>query len=262
MKIGIIGCGYVGQATALHWKKKGHIVSVTTRRPERVAFLQSLVDHVYLLTAPSLKEFILEQEALLISVAPDTQDDYTSTYLQTASEVAQHGAHLQTVLYTSSTSVYGDQQGVWVDENTPLQPAQAKDAILYQTEQVLSQSLQACILRLGEIYGPGRDIGKRLRRAQQPFAGTGEAYTNLIHLADVVSALDFALKYHLKGIFNLCNDFHIPRREFYERLCQQELIPPVQWDPSKMSAHAGNKRVSNQKIKAQGFVFSHPVYDR
>lgn len=261
MRIGIIGCGYVGQAAALYWKQKEHTVSVTTRRPERISLLQSLVDNVYLLTNPSLKEFILQQEALLISVAPDTQDDYHSTYLHTASEVAQHGAHLQTVLYTSSTSVYGEQEGSWVDETLFLQPAQIKDAILHQTEQVLLENLQACILRLGEIYGPGRDIGKRLRRMQQPFAGTGESYTNLIHLNDVVNALDFALNYNLKGIFNLCNDFHIPRRDFYEQICQQEMLPPVQWDPSKMSTHAGNKRVSNQKIKSQGFVFSHPMYE-
>jgi hypothetical protein len=64
----------------------------------------------------------------------------------------------------------------------------------------------------------------------------------------------------LNGIYNLCNDFHIPRKPFYERLCQKRQIPPIQWDPTLTSLHQGNRRVSNQKIKTAGFAFTHPDY--
>lgn len=273
MKIGILGCGYVGQAMALFWKQVGHRVAVTTRQPARVPFLQTLVDEVHLLEEHGLKHhlpssFLAQQEILLICVAPDKASDYASTYFDTAKQVAEQTAQnpsLRHILYTSSTSVYGDHGGEWVDEDTPIVPNHANREILYQTERVLlgcsSQRLKICILRLGEIYGPGRNIEDRLRRMQhQPFAGSGASYTNLIHLTDILQALDFALQNQLQGIYNLCNDFHVPRREFYESLCKMENLPSVQWDPSLHHWHQGNKRVSNKKIKNDRFHFTHPSY--
>jgi nucleoside-diphosphate-sugar epimerase len=267
MKIGIIGCGYVGQAMALRWKPEGHTIAVTTRHPEKVPFFESLAHHVHVLKEGTLNNFLSQQDVVLVSVAPGASSDYRSTYLNTAHQIKEQIAHtprLKYVLYTSSTSVYGDHQGAWVDENTSIVPAHEQARILHETEQVLlscaSTHLKVCILRLGEIYGPGREISERLRRMQsQSFAGTGKSYTNLIHLTDIVEALDFTLQKRLEGIYNLCNDFHVPRRQLYEQLCQQKGIPPLQWDPTKTSQHAGNKRVSNQKIKTAGFVFSESV---
>ncbi len=266
MKIGIIGCGYVGQASGLRWKLGGHLLAVTTRRPERAESLRIVADQIYLLNSQNLGPFIAQQEALLISIAPDATSTYASTYLKTAQQMAEQVTQapaLQQILYTSSTSVYGDQGGAWVDENCHIIPSHDNAKILYDTEQILlgcsSEKLKICILRLGEIYGPGREIEQRLRRMQhQPFAGTGEAYTNLIHLSDIVSALDFALRNRLNGIYNLCNDFHMPRKLFYQKLCEQEKIPFIQWDPTKPSMHGGNRRVSNQKIKNTGFIFECP----
>lgn len=268
MRIGILGCGYVGQSMALQWKKEGHHLAVTTRQPQRVPFLRTLANDVYLLPAQSLDSFIKQQDALLISVAPNPSDNYTATYLETAEQVAacaDSASALRQILYTSSTSVYGDHAGAWVDENTPIACTHENGKILYETEQTLlkclSKNRQVCILRLGEIYGPGREIEQRLKRMHhQVFAGNGRSYTNLIHIKDIVAALDFALKNHLQGIYNLCSDFHLPRADFYERLCQQEKLPSIQWDPTRLTSHGGNRRVSNKKIKDEGFVFTHPDF--
>ncbi len=268
MKIGILGCGYVGQALALYWKQKGHQIAVSTRRLERIASLQQIADQVYLLDSPSALSFITQQEALLISVAPDSSSDYDSTYLKTSQFVAQqaiHSSSLKHIIYTSSTSVYGDHAGNWVNETTPIMPKYEQAKILYETEQTLlkcsSSHLNVCIFRLGEIYGPGREIESRLQRTHaQLFAGTGEAYTNLIHLDDIIRGIDFSLEHHLQGIFNLCNDFHIPRRLFYDQLCKKEQIPSIQWDPTRMGSHQGNRRVCNQKLKTMGFTFAYPTY--
>ena len=86
--------------------------------------------------------------------------------------------------------------------------------------------------------------------------GNGESFTNLIHLDEIISALDFALIYNLDGIYNLCNDIHIPRKELYENICREDGWPPVQWDPSLTNPHTGNKRVSNEKIKSKCFMSS------
>lgn len=268
MRIGILGCGYVGEAAARHWKQKGHFLSATTRRSEKIPYLESFIDRVCHLENGSLAPFMSELDVLLISVAPDAGANYASTYLQTAQRVAEESAKissLQQILYTGSLSVYGDHAGRWIDETTPVNPAHENAKILFETENCLlkcaSSKMKVCVFRLGEIYGPGREIENRLKRMQhQPFAGTGDSYTNLIHLDDIVRALDFALSHKLQGIYNLCNDEHIRRKEFYEQICRKNQLPSIRWDPNRTSAHQGNRRASNQKLKNEGFIFSHLRY--
>ena len=64
MKIGIIGCGYVGQAIGLRWKQEGHLLAVTTRRPERAEALRIVADQIYFLNSQNLRRFIAQQDAL------------------------------------------------------------------------------------------------------------------------------------------------------------------------------------------------------
>ncbi len=266
MKIGILGCGYVGQSIALKWKREGHLVTVTTRDPQKIQQLQSIANQVHLLEPNNLPSFITQQQVLLVSVAPDHCSSYLSTYLQTAEQIATcipTCLALRHLIYTSSTSVYGDQGGAWVDENTPITYQNENSKILHETEQTLlkcsSEKLDVCILRLGEIYGPGREFFQRLKRMQfQSFAGTGQSYTNIIHLIDIVESLNFVLKHRLKGIYNLCNDLHLPRQQFYDQICHNIGLPPTLWDATRLSLHAGNRRVANHKIKSAGFKFTYP----
>lgn len=262
MKIGIIGCGYLGKALAKFWKTKGHELSVTTRKIARVADLELIADHVIVLTPETLKQFIAQQEVLFISVAPDSEASYASTYLETAQHVIAalpQTPHLKQIIYISSTSVYGEHQGNWVDETTPIIPFNTSSDCLYATEQTLLQAstphLHICILRLGEIYGPEREISKRLLTGKN-FAGTGDQITNLIHLEEIIRAADLALNKNLEGIYNTCNDLHLPRKELYETLCKEKEIPSIQWNPFIKSVHGGNKTVSNQKLKKMGFQCS------
>lgn len=264
MKIGILGCGYVGTATAKYLKQLDHTVSVTTRKTNRVEELQAYADHIYLIQKDSdYIDFIRNQQILIVSVAPDSPNNYRSTYLETAELIQRHlpqFPHLQQIIYTSSTSVYGDHQGAWVQEDTPLRASNPNQRILIDTEKCLlncaSAHLKVCIYRLGEILGPGRSIENRLKQSiGKTFAGNGNAYTNLIHLDDIVKAINLAVDRQLDGIFNLCNDFHIPRKAWYEGLCQKLNLPPIKWSEDLINPHAGNKQVSNQKMKNLGFFF-------
>lgn len=269
MKVGILGCGYVGQAVASNWKQQGHYVTVTTRKLERIHELQTISDQVFILEKNNLQYFLANQEAILISVAPDPYSDYITTYLKTAQQVVENlpnAPQLQQIIYTSSTSVYGDYGGSWVNEGTEVHPTNERTAILHKTEQTLlrvsSSHLNVCILRLAEICGPGREIKNKLIRMQKEsrsFPGDGKQFTNLIDLKDIVSAIDFAVQNQLNGIYNLCNDLHIPRQQLYEEICEQENLGSITWDPSLPSIHGGNKRVSNQKIKDCGFIFSKTI---
>lgn len=252
MKIAIIGCGYVGSRAARAWLVEGHTVTVTTRRKERVHELQECSSDVFLLG--DLIDLIPGQDLILLSVAAGRGGDVRSTYLETAKRLIEVIQPHQQIIYTGSTSVYGDAMGNWVDETSALRPSTDHARILIETEQTLQKHEKTCIFRMGEIIGPGRNIADRLRDINGgEIKGTGENFTNWIHIDDIIAALDLALKQKWQGIFNLCNGEHVPRKEAYQKICAQERIPLPSWNPNKTPFFRGNKKVSNQKIKDQGF---------
>jgi nucleoside-diphosphate-sugar epimerase len=170
---------------------------------------------------------------------------------------------VQQLIYTGSYGVYGDRDGAWVDESSPVAPANANGLILAQTEQVLlsasSEALQVCILRLGGIYGPDRELVKifgRIAGTTRP--GNGLDATNWIHLDDIVSAIEFARVNRLQGIYNLVDDSHLTRRELLDRVFEQHHLPKVEWNAALKSDRPYNARVRNQKIKDAGYQLIHP----
>lgn len=265
MKIGILGGGYVGRALGLHWKKcySNDQVLITTRDPEKIEELAHFCTIPYLITSSSLLDFLQTLDALVVCLAPDNSSNYVDTYLKTAQQILFHLPNcplLKQIVYTGSTSVYGEWNGEWVNEDSPLHPIHPNGQILCETERIFLEGItehrKVCIFRLGEIYGPGREIEERLKKMQGIyFPGNGENYTNLIHLSQIVKGIEYALKHNLQGIYNLCNDLHEKRKDFYNKICKHYHLPPVLWDPLKTSIHGGNKRVSNEKIKKKGFTF-------
>jgi nucleoside-diphosphate-sugar epimerase len=271
LNIAVVGCGYIGSAAALHWTKQGHKVLGTTRNPDRLKEIAHCAQEGFLIQGDDKKEFatiISDNDVILVSVGADRPDEYDNAYLRIAQifrEIALEMKLPRRLIYTSSTSVYGDAQGQWVDEESELLPDSVQGKILAQTEQVY-QSLeelgwQVCILRLAEIYGPHREITKRLKNLPNALPGSGSQYTNMVHKTDCVLAIDYALQHKLEGIFNLTDNDHPTRKELYESVAQKFHLPQPHWDPTRTSLHKGNKRVSNHKIKSAGFAFhfSHRV---
>lgn len=259
-RVCIIGCGYLGKAAALKWKADGHEITVTARSLERAYDLRPFADLVYIL-GDDWHDLIEKQDVVLLSIAPDAKSDYLQTYLRTAEALISSvgDSSVSQIIYTSSTSVYGEHEGEWVDENTPPRPANSNAQILLTAEQTLLKAAtkhrKVCIFRLGEIYGPGRSIVDRVKRMQGvTFPGNGESLTNLVHLEEIISALDIAMQNTLNGVYNLCNDIHIRRKDLYKQICETQGWPEVQWDSSIMNPHAGNKKVSNEKLKTIGWM--------
>ncbi len=265
MRIGIIGCGYVGSALARHFVQLDHHLIVTTRQSERVSKLNEIAHEVCLIQdSNDYLAFLKKLDVLFISVAPDSFNDYYSTYLGTAIQITDLLAEcpdLQQIIYTSSTSVYGEHRGEWVDENSVCVPLNENTKILLETEkQLLNQmtrDLNICIFRLGEIIGPNRMIKDRLKSyPDKVYAGDGSQYTNLIHLNEIIQACELAVLKKLSGIYNLCNDYHLSRKELYEKICHRYDLPAVKWNKDLQSPHGGNKRIQNTKLKSLGMTFS------
>jgi len=269
VNIAIVGCGYLGIETASLWGKKGFHVTATTRTPERLKELSKVAQKSVILKGNDEEEFvplITNNEAILVTTAADSPEHYESAYLHTA-QIFRHLALEmdlpRDLIYTSSTSVYGDHQGRWVDESGELFGKGDQEKILIEAEKTYLSleelGWNVCIFRLAEIYGPGREISKRVRSfSGKILPGTGDSYTNMVHRDDCAQAIFYSLRHHLTGVFNLADDDHPTRRGLYDQVAQKFGLPKTKWDPLLPSLHNGTKRISNHKIKAQGFSFHHP----
>ena len=270
MNVAIIGCGYVGCAVAQYWQKNmSFVVTATTTTPERVPELQTVAQQVVVVQGNDsdlLKSVLRNQDVVLLSVGAKSADVYEETYLHTAQtlvSVLKQIPSVQQLIYTGSYAVYGDRNGAWVDEESLIAPAHQNGQILSDTEQVLlsgsSENLRVCILRLGGIYGPGRELVKIFGRyAGTTRPGNGKDTTNWIHLDDIIGGIRFARRNRLQGIYNLVDDAHLTTGELLDRVCETHNLPKVKWDSSQESKRPYNAKVSNKKIKDAGYKFIHP----
>lgn len=254
MKLLVMGIGYVGMALLNSLQHEELEVYATTTQRSKVELIQPFVKEVILLDPDDesqLEALVKICDGIVVMVAPKNNQNYEKTYLRTAktlSRLIKKRAKQPYLLYTSSTSVYENIPNEWATEDLILSPLSQNGKILLETEQVFSDCSNPCILRLGGIFGPNREISRRaffLSGKEVP--GTGEEPTNHIHVDDIVSVILYCLKHQLTGIYNLVNHEHPTRNELYTRLCQNLSIPNPIWNPSLPSGK-GSYKVSNQKI--------------
>lgn len=266
----IIGCGYVGTALAKTWVHQGITVTATTTTPERVPELDAIANHATVLRADdaeALRHALVGQDTVVLSVGAPNRDAYEQTYLNTAKSMTAvlRDTPVQQVIYTGSCAVYGDQQGAWVDEDTAIAPLSPHHQIMADAEGILldanTDQQRICILRLGGIYGPGRELSRIFSRAAgKTRPGDGAEPSNWIHLDDIVGAIAFARTHRLQGLYNLVQDDPPSRRDLIAWVCQTHNLPPVQWNPALPSERSYNARVSNQKIKTAGYPLIYPTF--
>ncbi|MGF1493119.1 MAG: SDR family oxidoreductase [Microcoleaceae cyanobacterium] len=270
-KATIIGCGYVGSLVACIWSDLGLDVTVTTTTPERVSALESIANHVIVLQGNNpekLTQALQGQEIVLVTVGAKQRDSggYRLAYLETAQTLATVLPRIPTVqqvIYTSSYALYGDHQGATVDETTPTRPMNENGQVLQETEQVLLQmandQLKVCILRLGGIYGPDRELLKIWRRvAGTTRPGDGSDPTNWIHRDDIAGMIEFVRRYRLSGIYNVVDDSELTLKELIDAICEKYNLEKVTWDTSQASNRPYRVRVSNQKLHHAGYQLLHP----
>lgn len=170
----------------------------------------------------------------------------------------QSGQRPQRVLFVSSTSVYGQQQGEWVDEQSPTEPAGYSGRILLEAEQfLLGSDLPATVLRLTGIYGPGRQWLLNQVRQGYRVASEPPLYGNRIHADDAASLLALLLQTDHRG--EQLEDLYIGVDD-----CPAPLHEVVGWLREQMGVtvgaaeasvrRAGSKRCSNARARALGWT--------
>jgi len=269
----VIGCGYVGSFVAASLKNQGHYVVGTTRTPQRFAELRNVVNEPIALDLAQQDcdfSFLEDQEGVLISVAPTQNGEgYQSVFSNGIRNLARAIRCRQStrplhVTYISSAGVYGDHQGQTVTEDSTVDCLNPVNAMLVAAENVLltidRPDTKICVLRLGGIYGPGRDMVAMIKQAAgEQIPKNGSDIPAWSGIFDITNGVSFAFSKQLVGIYNLVDDMQLSRRELSNEICDIDGLPPVIWANENMpGARAMNAKVANEKIKSEGFLLSSP----
>ena len=271
--IAIIGCGYVGGDAATALRYSGYRVTGTSRSTQGLIGIRDIVDEAFLLDIsdeyfPS--SFLEHQDALLVSAAPTRNGEgYESLFGKGISNLAnalrnrRSSTPLQ-LIYISSAGIYGDCGGEMVDESTEVDCSHQVNKLLVDSEKMLlnlgRQDVISCILRLGGIYGPGRDMVSLIKQAAgSQIPKNGDDMQSWTSIVDITRAIKFALENKLRGIYNIVDDTQLTRRQLSNKVCEAEGLPPVLWANTNLPGmRVSNALVSNQKIKDAGFEFASP----
>lgn len=209
---------------------------------------------------------------VLLSIPPDADGDPALDRHGT-DIVAIEG--LEWIGYLSTTGVYGDTGGAWVDENAPLAPTGARGKRRLEAERSwlalgTEHGLAVHVFRLAGIYGPGRNALATVRRGEaKRIAKPGQIFSR-IHVADIAQVLAASIaKPHAGAIYNVCDDEPAPAADVVAHTCTLLGVAPppltpledADLTPMARSFYADNRRVSNARIKAElGVTLRYPNY--
>lgn len=269
----IAGLGYSGEAVAREAARLGFRVTGTSRNPEAAA----LPPGTRLIPFAAAGEALASATHLLVTAAPGEGGD---PVLAAHAEALAAAPALRWIGYLSTTGVYGDRGGAWVDEATPPAPGQDRSRRRLEAEEAwraaaLSTSGRALdIFRVGGIYGPGRSAIEELRsgtarRTVKP----GHAFSR-IHRDDIAQAVAAALRQTpLPGlrILHLVDDEPAESALVVEEAARLLGLPPPLAVPYEEAARAmspmgrsfwaENRRVANAATKAAlGIAWRYPSY--
>jgi nucleoside-diphosphate-sugar epimerase len=207
---------------------------------------------------------------LVYCATPSARDEegYRAAYVQGLRHVLgwtkRSGQKPKRILFVSSSSVYGQQQGEWVDETSPAEPDGFSGQVMREAEQVARESeLPATIVRLTGIYGPGRsDLMNRVRQGYS-VAIDPPLYGNRIHADDAAGLLAFLLQADANGkaledCYLGVDDAPVPLAEVVGWM--RARLGITQWSDGNSVRRTGSKRCSNARAKALGWVPRYATY--
>ena len=261
------GHGYSAQALARclpsNWSVIGTTRSETAQRAdERTRLVQFPGD--------DLTSAIASATHILISAGPTDQGDPVLAHL--CDQIAARARDLTWVGYLSTTGVYGDHQGGWVTEDTPLTPATARGIARVKAEAEWQSipDLPLHIFRLAGIYGPGRGPFAKVRKGTaRRIIKPGQVFSR-IHVDDIAQVLLASINQPAPGaIYNLCDDDPAPPQDVIAYAAELLGLPipeavdfeTAEMTPMTRSFYAESKRVSNARIKNDlGVSLKYPGY--
>jgi nucleoside-diphosphate-sugar epimerase len=269
-KVLIVGCGSIGYQLAELLAKAGHDVTGLKRNPptasnENVKFVCADIS-----IPQDLKVLDTDFEHIFFIVSADSRNEnsYRDIYEIGIDNLLNKFAHAGSQapwIFVSSTSVYGQNQGEWVDEDSETKPKKSTSLKIVQAEQKLMAINSAnVVVRFSGIYGPGREYLLRMAKQAPSIQQNPPAFTNRIHQRDCVGVLQFLFEQRLAGInlkqcYVASDDDPAPLWDVISWLAvQMQSDPPI----AQIAGHDSdmNKRCRNDRLKKLGYSFIYPDY--
>lgn len=266
----IFGYGYSAAAFAKLMQGDGWQISATTRSAAKAAAMRAEGITPIIWPGDNIAPALAAASHVLISAGPDEAGDPVLNMLEGDFAAA---THLRWLGYLSTTGVYGDAAGGWVDEDTPRNPAGRRGQLRVEAEDRWlalhsRHGLPVHIFRLAGIYGPGRGPFAKLRAGTaRRIIKPGQVFSR-IHVDDIAQILAASVARPNPGrAYNLCDDLPAPPQDIIaDAATLLGINPPPEesFDSAEMGAMAKSfygesKRVSNARIKAElGVKLLHP----
>lgn len=264
-KLLCFGYGYVASRLGDALQSKDFAVSGTSRNVDKkgVAIQFPL---------PEPEKTLSEITHILVSIPPVGLNDVVLANHRNQIVEAQN---LKWIGLLGSTSVYGDYNGGWVDEESELKPVDARHQARVEQERGWLElyekyNLSVHIFRLAGIYGPSRNQLEEVRRKTARRVHKEGQFFSRIHVDDIVQVLSASIaKRHPGSVYNVCDDEPAPSYEVVDYACRLlGMEPPamVEWDRAGLSEmglsfYSSNRRVRNDKIKRElGVLLKYPTY--
>lgn len=254
----LAGCGDLGQRVAQRLTDRGAVVWALRRHPPAepgaIRWLPGdLSDPARLVGLPD------GITRIVFLPAPDARDEaaYRAVFVDGLRHLlgALDRTACRRVLFVSSSAVYGEHHGAWIDESTLPDPLGFNGRVLLEAERWLAaQALSSVVLRLAGIYGPGRmQLVERLRSGQARVPRDVPHWANRIHVDDAADAIVHLLMLdEVLPLYVGTDDTPLPLDVLYDFLARQVDVPvPV---AGAAPAGVGSKRLSNARLRESGFV--------
>jgi len=260
----ILGCGYVGERVAAACLRLGMRVIGTTRDSERAAELAGQCIEAVVVESPlELPDELLASIDIVLDSIPLVRGEsgMHAGQVEWLPKLVGHLPRIRWAGYLSTTGVYGDAGGAWVDESFPCRPGSVRGTERLRAESAwLTSGLPAEIFRIAGIYGPGRNVIERLKTGgYRAVQWDPPHYSSRIHVDDIVSALMAAMRSPGSGrIVNLADDMPLPHADYVCAVARMmgaeapEILSEAEGEAQLSSAmldfFRDNKRISNQLL--------------
>ncbi|WP_299507248.1 SDR family oxidoreductase [uncultured Roseobacter sp.] len=265
-----IGHGFSARALAARLIPNGWRVIGTTRSADKAEEIAATGVEPVIWPGTDLNAALKQADALLVSAGPGPEGDPTLAVMRPEIEAA--APRLDWAGYLSTTGVYGDHQGGWVGESSPLTPSTARGLARVEAEAAWQAipDLKLHIFRLAGIYGPGRGPFAKVRKGTaRRIIKKGQVFSR-IHVEDIAQVLEASLAQPNPGaIYNLCDDDPAPPQNVIAHAAELLGLPlPLAVDfetadmtPMARSFYAESKKVRNDRIKDElGVTLLYPDY--
>ena len=271
-RILIAGCGDVGSALGLKLVAAGHRVWGLRRQVEQLpAALEPIAAD--LARPETLRNLPKDLAHVVYTAAAAGRDDqaYRAAYVDGPRHLIaalERGTHtLERFVFTSSTGVYGQRDGAWVDESSATNPLGFTGQRLLEGEALVQAApWTPIVVRLAGIYGPGRTRLIRRAQAGDPIRRQPPVFSNRIHRDDCAGALAHLLTVDAPASCYVGVDHEpAPLADVVDWICQRQgwPLPPDASATDESGAagrRGGNKRCRNQRLVDAGYTFRYPTY--